>query len=420
MSSTVFGSSNPTSTRPLRVAVYYDLPSGGAKRALHAQLAGLRARGHVLHAFVPSTADESFLPIDDVVSVVTRWSRPTPPERDDVLSGRRMISGSLRWASFLRHLHASEREIGQAISRSTCDVAFVQPSQFTQAPLVLGRLLMPTMYYCQESLRAAYEPRVAAPLVRHLVRETLGRLDRRLVRRASVVAVNSSFSAETIRRVYQVPVRIIPLGVDPTAFRPLHLCRERFVLSVGAIHPLKGHEAVIDAVAAIPPNGRPAVRIVGDRSRGDEANRLRHRAAVAGVTLDILQRVSEPELLQLYNSAAMVVLAPWAEPFGLAALEAMACATPVIAVDEGGLRETVGRFDSSFLVSRDPQRIAERVRSLLDDPSAATSAGERARRYVLEHWTWARAVDALEVELFRLRATREFGPSQRVSRASSR
>ena len=403
----------------LRVAIYHDLPSGGAKRALHAQLAGLRARGHTIHAFVPTTADDAFLPTRDVVSKLTSWPRERPPERDALLAGRGILTGLRRWAAFFRTLHASERALARHISTGGFDVAFVQPSQFTQAPLLLRGLTIPSLYYCQEALRAAHEPRVATPGMRVLIRETLGRIDRATVGRATAVGVNSAYSAEVIRRVYGRVPDVIPLGVDIEHFRPLPVRRERSVLSVGALHPLKGHDTVIDAVARIPAASRPLVRIVGDRSRAGEADRLLRRATEAGVTLDLRLRVDEAELVRLYNRAGVVVLAPHREPFGLAALEAMACATPVIAVDEGGLRETVGRLEAGFLEPRDPPRIAARILRLLDDADLTTALGRRAREHVVTQWSWARAIDALEARLVQLSATGGPAPSTRGSRAGS-
>ena len=403
----------------LRVAIYHDLPSGGAKRALYAQLAGLRARGHEIHAFVPTTADESFLPTLDVVSAITPWPRPMPPERDALLAGRGVLTGLRRWASFFRTLQASERALARQISDGGFDVVFVQPSQFTQAPLLLRGLTIPSLYYCQEALRAAHEPRVTTPGMRVLIRETLGRLDHSTVRRATAVAVNSVYSADVIRRVYGRVADVIPLGVDAEHFRPLPVTRDRSVLSVGALHPLKGHDTVIDAVARIPAASRPIVRIVGDRSRAGEADRLLRRAAEAGVTIDLRLRVDEQELVRLYNGAGVVVLTPHGEPFGLAALEAMACATPVIAVDEGGLRETVGRVDAGFLEPREPQRIAARILHLLDDAAVTAALGHRARQHVLSHWGWAQAIDALEARLVQLSATGGRGPSRPGNRAGS-
>ena len=61
--------------------------------------------------------------------------------------------------------------------------------------------------------------------------------------------------------------------------------------------------------------------------------------------------------MDLYNSAKAVVYAPMMEPFGLVAIEAMACGTPVVGVKEGGLRESIIDGHNGLLIDRDPKNL---------------------------------------------------------------
>ena len=83
------------------------------------------------------------------------------------------------------------------------------------------------------------------------------------------------------------------------------------------------------------------------------------------------------------------------EPFGLAPLEAMACGLPVVAVKEGGVRETVVDGVTGFLTQRDPEEFAECIRQLLENHNLRRQFGEQAREHVRAFWTWERAAQDL-------------------------
>jgi glycosyltransferase involved in cell wall biosynthesis len=87
------------------------------------------------------------------------------------------------------------------------------------------------------------------------------------------------------------------------------------------------------------------------------------------------------------------------EPFGFAPLEANACGVPVVAVAEGGVRETVVDGVNGLLVDNDPRAAAAAVARLLDDPEYARRMGQSARREVAGKWSVAASVERLERKL---------------------
>ena len=92
-----------------------------------------------------------------------------------------------------------------------------------------------------------------------------------------------------------------------------------------------------------------------------------------------------------------MIYVPRLEPFGLAPLEASACGTPVVAVAEGGIRESLTHMESALLIpGRDPVALGRAVLSLLDNPELAIRLGERGRESVRTNWTWDAAIDRLE------------------------
>ncbi len=379
----------------MRIALFHDLPSGGAKRVIEAHARHLRAMGHEVAAFLPSTADETFLPLTAVLGTVHRFERPQPPDRSRLLGSASLMEPA-RWLRYLGAVRATEREIARIIDGSEYDVALVHPSQFTQAPCLLRYLRTPSLYYCHEPLRAAYEPWFAPPWLRHALRHTLGRLDASNVARASSVAVNSRYTASRVEAIYDRSAEVAYPGIDWERFKPAGVTRERFVLVVGALHRSKGLEFVLDAIAEVPREQRPPLVVVSDRVREDERRRLRARAGALEVELTLQHRVNEDDLIMLYSRAAAVVYAPHQEPLGLVPLEAMACEAPVLGIDEGGVSETIVDGVTGLLAPRDRTVFASGLRALLDRPQWAATLGKQGRASVVENWNWRRSIEQLE------------------------
>jgi glycosyltransferase involved in cell wall biosynthesis len=129
---------------------------------------------------------------------------------------------------------------------------------------------------------------------------------------------------------------------------------------------------------------------------------MRRLAAAVGVRFEPRKLISDAEVVETLNRAALLVYTSRLEPFGLAPLEANACGTPVVAVAEGGVRETVKDGVNGWLVDSEPEAIAEAMARLLNDAELAARMGERARQYVEQEWSLGRAIDRLEANLWQV------------------
>jgi glycosyltransferase involved in cell wall biosynthesis len=104
--------------------------------------------------------------------------------------------------------------------------------------------------------------------------------------------------------------------------------------------------------------------------------------------------LEDPDLVGLYNEAAVFACPSIYEPFGIINLEAMACETPVVACAVGGIKEVVVDGETGFLVPpQDPDRLAAALSKVLDDPDLAARMGRAGRARVLEHFTWDRIAE---------------------------
>jgi glycosyltransferase involved in cell wall biosynthesis len=280
----------------------------------------------------------------------------------------------------------------------------------TQAIDVLPFLRTPSLFYAPEPLRSAYEPPELVQLTPgwrgaltrhglHPIDRRRRALDRRYLRAAAHVVTHSEFTRQTLAEIYGVEAEVVLLGVDSDAFSPGEQSRERYVLSVGALHPLKGHDQVIAALATLP-EPRPRLVIVGDR--GESAATLHALASTSGVELELRSRLQLSEVVETYRRAEVVACAQIREPFGLVPLEAMACETPVVAVAEGGFRETISDGETGLLSKRDPHALGAAVERVLGDDALARRLGAQGRETVARDWTWERTSAAYDRILHRI------------------
>ena len=171
-------------------------------------------------------------------------------------------------------------------------------------------------------------------------------------------------------------VDVVPYGVDASVFRPGG-ARESYVLFVGTAHPRKNLEGLR---AAMPPDRELRVVLGPARDRPDAAE-LYERAVRPPVV--VVDAPSDEDLAAVMGSAAVLCLPSFSEGFGLPALEAMACGTPVVVGDGGALPELVG--DAGIVCAPEPEAIAEGLRRALADPAL----GGRGRARALE-LPWSR------------------------------
>jgi glycosyltransferase involved in cell wall biosynthesis/phosphoheptose isomerase len=216
---------------------------------------------------------------------------------------------------------------------------------------------------------------------------------------------------------------VIPCGVDLEHFRPDGPVAPRAdgiqrLVCVARLVARKGVGNVISALGRLPDTellvvGGPERRRL---RRHSEARRLTRLARDEGVAdrVHLIGRLDRDAMPALLRSADAVVCAPWYEPFGIVPLEAMACGVPVVASAVGGMIDTVVDCVTGVHVPpRDPDRLAEAIRSLLGDDERRRAYGaagvERARRL----YDWNRiAASTLDVyaKLTRTRSRRRRAP----------
>lgn len=227
-----------------------------------------------------------------------------------------------------------------------------------------------------------------------------------VIRCCDAILANSAEEATQLERFYGADparVEIVPPGVDHAFFSPGDRCGARHALGldcdgplllfVGRIQPLKGLDVAIGALAHMA-NRDARLVVVGGPSGAEGAEHERHcqnLVAAAGLGDRVIFRPPQPHhLLSSYYRAADVCLVPSrSESFGLVALEAGACGTPVVAAAVGGLLTLVQDGVTGLLVdSRDPRAYAAAIDQVLDRPAFASSLGGNAAA-LARRYTWS-------------------------------
>jgi D-inositol-3-phosphate glycosyltransferase len=204
-------------------------------------------------------------------------------------------------------------------------------------------------------------------------------------------------------------ITIIPPGVDTSRFYPIPPDEaravvgvppdERMILYVGRIEPLKGVDTLIRAMAAMTDVGvlsrypHYLAIIGGDPDASPEAMtaemaRLQHLCQDLGIGDEVifLGKQSQDSLPYYYSAAEVVVVPSHYESFGMVALEAMACGTPVVASQVGGLAYLVQDGETGFHVpDGDPDALCDALTRLIQDRELRLRMGDQAAVYALDY-----------------------------------
>jgi len=273
------------------------------------------------------------------------------------------------------------------------------------ALLAADRFSLPVVqtYHALAAVERRHKGALDAELTQRL------RMERLVGRRASwVVAICSDEVAElAMLGVPRSKTSVVPGGVDcerftPEGLRPARAGRFR-LLTVGPLAPHSGLGDVIAAVAWVP---SAELVIVGGPETGqlrddEEARRLWRLAGRLGVTdrVHLVGKLPTSEWIRQLRWADAMVCAPWYEPLGLAALEAMASGVPVVATEVGCLRDSVvHRVTGEHVPARRPPALAATLYRLSNDQVTLEEYAVAGRDRATARFTWDRiAADANRV-----------------------
>jgi D-inositol-3-phosphate glycosyltransferase len=250
-----------------------------------------------------------------------------------------------------------------------------------------------------------------------------------IMRFADRVIAATTLEREQMQALYGAdPARIsvVPPGVDLARFRRVPAaeakarvgapCEDQMILFVGRIQPIKGIDTLIRAVALVLAR-EPELRyntclaIIGGDAAGEQSGdaesgqsemarlEILRESLGMGDLVTFLGSKDQDTLADYYSAATVVVVPSHYESFGMVALEAMACGTPVIASDVGGLSVNIAEGFNGYLVpAGDAEALADKLTLLMKHPSLREYLGDQAMRWA-QRYGWSTIADEI-LEVF--------------------
>jgi len=229
-------------------------------------------------------------------------------------------------------------------------------------------------------------------------------IEEEVIRTADRIIAECPQDRDDLINYYNAPddrITIIPCGVNTEEVYPVDklLARtilklpanDKILLQLGRMVPRKGVDNVIRALALLKNRKVQLLIVGGDENTTVEMDRLKRIARKTGVELRVTfaGQKSRTELKYYYAAADIFITTPWYEPFGITPLEAMACGTPVIGSNVGGIKYSVADGKTGLLVPpQDPEKLCRAISTLLHSPFLMKEMSENAIRRINTLFTW--------------------------------
>lgn len=365
----------------MKIAVYYNLNFSGAKRTVFEHVKGLKSLGHNVDVYTIDNKHDIF----DPGSISDNEYRYEYRQKIIPLPFLRHFTQDLSDFYLLKRIH---KNIASDIDSRQYDIALIHTDQLTQAPYILRFLRTKKVYFCLEPLKIAYEYglRISDNLsLLNKAYEAWNRYMRKKIDRENARTANNTlsisyFGRELMIQAFDLYPEISYLGVNTKQFKNLGLPKKNQILFIGQKLKMNGFESAQDALKLIPKKIRPELKMLSISKNKEE-------------------RLTDNEIIKLYNESKITLSLSNLDTFGLVALESLACEVPVIAFNVAGYRETMIDGATGFLVDFSPEEIAKKIIFLLENPRKIEQMGKYGRTWVEERWIWEKQIKVLDTFL---------------------
>jgi glycosyltransferase involved in cell wall biosynthesis len=373
----------------MKIAVFYNLTFSGAKRTVLEHVKGLKELGHSVDVY---TLDEDSDIFDPGNAADNEYKYIYQQLIIDVPFLKRVVR-DIGDFTLLKSVH---KRIARDIDGRGYDIALIHTDRLTQAPFILRFLKTKNVYFCLEPLKMVYEYGLRIPdklSFFNKAYEACNRYIRKKIDRGNARASDNSlaisyFGRELMIQAFDMYPKIAYLGVNTDQFKNLHVPKKNQILFVGQKLKLNGYEYALEAIKLIPKKIRPELKVLS-------------------ISKDINKRLSDKEIIKLYNESLVTLSLSNFDTFGLVALESLACEVPVVAFNVAGYRETMLDGKTGYLVDFSALAVADKLIKLINNPQLRDEMGKTGREWVEKEWTWKNQIKNLETLLI------EYGSSKK-------
>jgi len=349
-----------------RIAFFHELDKGGARRSSNEFSKLLRSNFKIDLFLIDEKLNKDEIPFYDSI----RFFKFKPK----VWKGHDWKVRLYKDTIELFRLYLLHRKIAKEIGDKKYDLVFSFPSKYTQAPFILKFLKIPVIYYCQEPLRMVYEdlfkvgPEVGVgryyyEKVNRFIRKII---DRENIKKADTILANSIYTSKNIYSAYRLKSTPVYMGVDVDFFSPSERQKKHEILYIGAYDKSENYSLLRKALSKL--HLRPEkARLVFKEKEWISGNKA---------------------MRDLYRSSKIIICIGYKEPFGLIPIEALSCGLPVVALNDGGYKETVNHNINGLLVKQNSDQLAEAITQILSDERTYRKMSKAARESALNQWSW--------------------------------
>jgi len=250
------------------------------------------------------------------------------------------------------------------------------------------------LWYCHDTpLRFVYDQygkSYTAKLLHATLYNTYRRLDKSVVKNIERIITNSAYVKENVEKYFNKEAKVIHPGIDYKEFSNERY--GKYFLCISRIASNKNQKFAIDSYTQFIKRTQKKeykLIIAGSISRNSEDLRyltyLKERSKDLNIQFKI--NLGEKEIKNLYSNAFAVLFTSSYESFGLVPLEAMASSKPVIALDSGGIRETIINNKTGFIVKSE-EEMSKYMKYLIENQNELETMGKEGRKLVEREYSW--------------------------------
>lgn len=359
----------------MRIAMFHELPFGGARDSVYYFGRGLTNLGIDIDLYYSSEEEDER---KDNFFRNVYFYQFFPKKRKGKNRTVRIYKDTVE----LYKIDRLHKRIAREIDDKNYDLVFIHGSQYIEAPFILKYLSSYKIFYCHDPYYRIIYEKLLLEEVKEMgfvnrLYETLNRkfrkhLDKQNLRNADFLIANSYFAKALVNKVYGRDSEVIYPGVDVKFYTPQNTRKDIDIFFIGSYQKIDGYHLLEEAL-----------------------NKISQKITLQARMFEDGWISNKKVIKDFYNRSKIVVCLAYNEPFGSVPLEAMSMGIPVIAVNEGGYKETVLDGKTGFLIKRDSKELAEKIKFLLSSSKEYKFMSKFGTEYVASEWTWDKSCKKL-------------------------